>query len=112
MKQISINWVHFKKLDDREQAKKALLIAKEQEAGRLAKNHKEFKIEAKRILKESGFIGNKLNDLHISIPSAIGDRLHVFALISGDMLNFYSNQPVKYAVSDFEDWLNDLIERL
>lgn len=31
MKQISINWVHFAKADAREQALKALAIAKEQE---------------------------------------------------------------------------------
>lgn len=31
MKQISINWVHFQKVDAREQAIKALAIAKEQE---------------------------------------------------------------------------------
>ena len=30
MKQISINWIHFEKVDNREQALKALAIAKEQ----------------------------------------------------------------------------------
>lgn len=36
MKQISVNWVHFQKVDHREQALKVLAIAKEQE---IAKNN-------------------------------------------------------------------------
>lgn len=40
MKQISINWVHFQKVDAREQAIKALAIAKEQEKNKLTKKLK------------------------------------------------------------------------
>lgn len=37
MKQISLNWVHAYKVDAREQAIKALAIAKEQEKNKLTK---------------------------------------------------------------------------
>lgn len=40
MKQISINWVHFEKSDNREQALKALAIAKEQEKTKLKSKNK------------------------------------------------------------------------
>lgn len=41
MKQISINWCHFQKSDNREQALKALAVAKEQEKAKLT--HKKSK---------------------------------------------------------------------
>lgn len=37
MKQISINWIHFEKSDNREQALKALKLAKEQEKNKTKK---------------------------------------------------------------------------
>jgi len=40
MKQISVNWVHFQKVDHREQALKVLALAKKQESEKQAKNRK------------------------------------------------------------------------